>query len=116
MAKSVISAFEEFLKNTINLDAEQVKKARNSRDWLIEEIKKFPEKNEKFPDFYLEKNINFGSFARKTKKRPLDDIDIMICLNAKNGTYYEHTHDDIKITINSEEKNYKHYVIVILIT
>lgn len=96
MAKTVIQAFNEFMTNTVNLDPEQTKKARGSREWLVGQIQLFPDKDNKFPKIYTEKNIFFGSFSRRTKKRPLDDIDIMICLNAEGCTYYEFS-DKIEI-------------------
>ena len=89
MAETVIQAFNEFLTNTVNLDPIQTKKARGSRDWLVGQIQVFPDKDNKFPQIYTEKNIFFGSFSRRTKKRPLDDIDIMICLKADGCTYCE---------------------------
>ncbi len=89
MATTVIQAFDDFMVNTVNLDPEQTKIARGSRDWLVEQIQSFPNKDGTFPEIYTEKNIFFGSFARSTKKRPLDDIDIMICLKADGCTYNE---------------------------
>ena len=82
MAKTVNAAFDEFMKDYVNLDAEKTKKARSSRDWLVEQILSFPDNDSDFPAIYTEKNIFYGSFARKTKKRPLDDIDMMIVLKA----------------------------------
>lgn len=76
MATTVDGAFSEFLRDYINLDPEDTKKARNSKDWLIGNINKFDWSIEGFPKLYPEKHIQFGSFSRKTKKRPLDDIDI----------------------------------------
>ncbi|MFN2423862.1 MAG: hypothetical protein ABR572_08815, partial [Cryomorphaceae bacterium] len=38
-----------------------------------------------FPNDYPDKHIKFGSFARNTKIRPLDDIDLMYCLGAGNA-------------------------------
>ncbi len=106
MATTVISAFDEFLKNTVNLDSEQTNLARNSRNWLIDRIHNFPINDLSFPTLYSEKDISFGSFARRTKKRPLDDIDIMICLSAMGGVYYEYT-DKIELTINENVKSLK---------
>jgi hypothetical protein len=106
MATTVTSAFNVFLKNTVNLDAEDVKSARNSRTWLIGKIHAFPIHDSSFTDLYSERDINFGSFDRNTKKRPLDDIDMMICLNAKGGSYNEYI-DRIEITIDSSVKNLK---------
>lgn len=89
MAKSVISAFNIFLKDIINLDSEQTKNAKSSRDWLVEKVNNFQDIFTEFPKVYKDKNIFFGSFARRTKKRPLDDIDIMIALNAEGSSYIE---------------------------
>jgi hypothetical protein len=97
MATTLIQAFNEFLVNTVNLDIEKTKKARGSRDWLIGQIEHFPDDDDKFPLIYNEKNIHYGSFARRTKKRPLDDIDIMICMKANGCTYLEYA-DRIEIT------------------
>ncbi|MBS9383658.1 MAG: hypothetical protein HEQ24_05270 [Dolichospermum sp. BR01] len=100
MAKTVNAAFEEFLKDYINLDPQDTEKARSSRDWLIiEQIHSFPERDLYFPTLYSEKDIYFGSFARRTKKRPLDDIDIMIALSAEGSTYYEYSSDFIEIYV-----------------
>ncbi|WP_367155198.1 hypothetical protein [Methylomonas sp. HYX-M1] len=106
MATTVTAAFNEFLKDKVNLDRNKVSTARSSRNSLIDEIHKLPSKDSSFPDLYSDKDINFGSFERKTKKRPLDDIDMMICLNAKGATYYEYS-DRIEITVNPDAKNLK---------
>lgn len=100
MATTAISAFNEFLKDKVNLDPEDTKRARASRDWLVDRIHEFPSKDNSFPLFYQDKDIFFGSFARKTKKRELDDLDIMICLNGKDGCYNEHS-DHIEITVTN---------------
>lgn len=94
MAFTVNSAFEEFNKNIVNLDPVKTKRARSSRDWLIAQINSFPEKIEDFPDLYKEKHIKFGSFARNTKIRPLDDIDLIITFSASDdegnrASYFE---------------------------
>ena len=83
MAATVDEAFDEFLKNTVNLDKDQTAKARTSRDNLMQHITDFS-KDDDFFDVYSERNLKFGSFARRTKIRPLDDIDLMICLSASN--------------------------------
>jgi hypothetical protein len=100
MATTVIQAFNKFITDTVNLDPVQTKKARESREWLVGQIQNFPDKDNKFPGIYKEKNIFFGSFSRSTKKRPLDDIDIMICLKADGCTYNEY---NSKIEINVPE-------------
>ena len=91
MATTVISAFNEFLKDKVNLDPEQTKKARASKDWLINQIHNFPINDTEFPKLYSDVNIGFGSFARKTKKRPIDDIDLMIGISAEHTTYTEYS-------------------------
>lgn len=101
MAKTVNDAFDEFMRDKIDLDPDVVKKARNSRDNLIENINDFD--NDDFFRFYREINIQFGSFARKTKKRPLDDIDLMIGIAADGATYNSSDPwNDVRITASKE--------------
>jgi hypothetical protein len=100
MALTVNEAFNEFLRDVVNLDLEQTKKARSSRDWLFGQIAGF-QADATFPVAYPDININFGSFARRTKKRPLDDIDMMIGLSGQ-GAYYTEFTDEITITVNPE--------------
>lgn len=99
MVKTVEAAFEKFLKDYVNLDKVETDRARKSRDWLVnQQIKIFPDKEETFPNLYNEKSIYFGSFARKTKIKELDDIDIMIALSAENGSYVEYL-DKVEIIV-----------------
>src|ERR1700744_6377720 len=86
MASTVDNAFSEFLSDTVRLDAERTKVAKASKNWLKDEIKKFPDDGE-FPSLHPDLSIDYGSFSRKTKKRPLDDIDTMIILHAQGATY-----------------------------
>ncbi|OFD66079.1 hypothetical protein BWGOE6_04040 [Bacillus mycoides] len=79
---------DNFIKEKINLDAEITKIARNSRDFLYEQLKSLPGKADNFPRLYPNKEIyNYGSFSRKTKIRPLDDIDFMLVFSADGSTY-----------------------------
>ena len=87
MATTVNSAFNEFNKDIVNLDSNRTIKARSSRDWLIEQLNLFPEKVNNFPRLYDDKHIKFGSFARNTKIRPLDDIDLILTFNAQRSTH-----------------------------
>lgn len=98
MVKTVEAAFEKFSKDYVKLDRNETNKALKSRDWLVQQIKTFPNKEKTFPNLYSEKNIYFGSFARKTKIKDLDDIDIMITLSAENGSYIEYS-DKIEIIV-----------------
>lgn len=99
MVKTVNEAFDIFLTDYVNLDPDETKLARASRNWLISQIHSFPSKDLRFPRLYTEKDIFFGSFARHTKKRELDDIDIMIALNAEGAVYNELT-DKIEIYVS----------------
>lgn len=110
MATTVISAFDEFQKNIVNLDPEKSRLARSSRDWLFARIGELPDKHDDFPKLYEENNIAFGSFSRRTKIRPLDDIDMISCLHASGGTYIAHRYNDVRITVNdtSRLKEYCH--------
>ena len=101
MASTVIQAFNEFMKDTVNLDSEVTKRANSSRDWLISQIANFKSKDSDFPTSYEDINIVFGSFARKTKIRELDDIDMMIGLSGQGSTYLTYS-DKIEITVSSE--------------
>lgn len=103
MADTVNNAFNEFMKETINLDPDDTLTAKKSRQYLVDQILTFPETDKEFPKIYIEHYNFFGSFSRSTKKRPLDDIDILICLNASGCTYRE-TNNHIEIeTINAVE-------------
>jgi hypothetical protein len=106
MATSVISAFNEFQKDYVNLATANSDKAITSRDWLLGQIRAFPDRDTNFPALYTERDIFFGSFARKTKKRPLDDIDIMICLHAQGGNYSE-TSNGIEINVADDATSLK---------
>ncbi|MES9844132.1 MAG: hypothetical protein ABW131_05735 [Candidatus Sedimenticola sp. 6PFRAG5] len=89
MATTVTEAFNIFQKDHVNLDPEVTKQARSSHGWLIGVINGFDGNVDHFPTLYTEKHISFGSFARNTKIRPLDDIDKIICLHAEGSTYQE---------------------------
>ncbi|MDT1513636.1 nucleotidyltransferase [Escherichia coli] len=86
MATTVIAAFNEFMKDTVNLKKADTDDARASRDWLIGKMNDF-EKDDKFPVSFPAIHIAFGSFARRTKIRPLDDIDLMFGLTGQGATY-----------------------------
>ena len=91
MATTVNNAFEEFMRDSVNLIPEKTSMARRSRDNLINNINGFSEEDDFF-SIYSNKNLKYGSFARKTKIRELDDIDLMICLSAEGvRTYVEYT-------------------------
>jgi len=94
MATTVDNSFAQFLTNTVRLDPERTKIAKSSMKWLIEEIIKFPADG-KFPTLHPDVYIEYGSFSRKTKTRPLDDVDLMIILHAQGATYNEYSNPTI---------------------
>jgi len=102
MALTVNAAFEEFNKNIVNIDIEKTKQARSSRDWLVEQLKTLPSKIDNFPRLYNEKHIKFGSFARNTKIRPLDDIDLILTFSADGATYSESLLDSSTYYIHAD--------------
>lgn len=84
--KSLETKFDSFIKNIIDLNKNDVKKACKSRDSLIESIIAILKKNWFF-NVYEEQNLNYGSFENGTKILELDDIDIMICVKANYRKY-----------------------------
>lgn len=92
MARTIQSALKQMIEETVNMPSERAKKARASRDWLLERIESF-EKNKQYLCFCKKFNLHFGSFARRTKVRPIDDIDIMIGLNGYLLYWYEDIYD-----------------------
>lgn len=92
----------EFIKKHIDLDSDVTKKARLSRKFLYKQLEELPSKAENFPRLYPSRQIyNYGSFSRKTKIRPLDDIDFMLVF-AADGTTYEDFGDEVKLTVPEE--------------
>ncbi|WP_037290815.1 hypothetical protein [Saccharibacillus sacchari] len=98
MATTVNSAFNEFMRDYVNLDSNVTASARSSRNWLIQQIDKF-DQQDGFPTLYSDIDIHFGSFARKTKIRELDDIDLMFGLSAQQSTYLEYSSGKVEITV-----------------
>ena len=86
MALTVNDAFKVFMKDIINLDADVVESAKKSRDNLLDNIAEFDNATDFF-NLWGDINIQFGSFARKTKCRELDDIDLMIGILGGGATY-----------------------------
>lgn len=115
MASTVVIAFDEFMKYAVNLDPSQVSSAISSRDWLLGQIQTFPNSDLSFPALqprYSTNHIAFGSFARKTKTRPLDDIDLMVCMNADGCQIMQYSHDNIELHLPTNYSgrlaNYRH--------
>tara|TARA_R110002060_G_scaffold73990_1_gene83043 strand:- start:974 stop:1966 length:993 start_codon:yes stop_codon:yes gene_type:complete len=105
MPTTVTAAFNAFQRDSVNLDPTRTKSARSSRDWLVGKINGFAD----FFPLYTEKHIHFGSFARRTKIRPLDDIDIMIAMMGQGCTYSEDILGKITINVPDDCEAYKYY-------
>lgn len=107
MSKTVNGAFDKFMKNSVNLTPTSSQGARASRDWLVDRIIKLQHTVSGFPLLAVEHNMYFGSFARKTKIRPLDDVDLIICLDAQHSVYIEgSSHIELVCKDNSELERY----------
>jgi hypothetical protein len=89
MASTVIAAFEEFLSDPVNLDPGVTDTARASRDWLVGQIHTLPANHADFPALYQGFSLFYGSFNRRTKIRELDDVDLIIGINALGTTYLD---------------------------
>lgn len=97
MATNVNEAFDQFMKNSVRLDTTRSDVAKNSKKTLVGEIEKFPDDG-KFLLLHPDISIDYGSFSRKTKIRPLDDIDLMIVLHAEGNSRNEYS-DRIEILV-----------------
>jgi len=84
MATTVNAAFTEFMTDYVRLDNGRNEVAKKSKTNLIEQVNKFPNDG-KFPRYYDTVSIEYGSYSRRTKIRPLDDIDMMFILHAEGG-------------------------------
>jgi hypothetical protein len=82
MAQTVSAAFNAFRQNQVDLDPEQTRKARASRDYLFNQITSLGNSDPGFPRI-LANYRAYGSFARNTKLRPLDDIDFLVLLHSQ---------------------------------
>lgn len=79
MPRSVGGAFTEFRRDTVDLDPEEARRARASRDYLYGQMKWLENNHGAFPR--SSGFVPYGSFSRKAKIRPLDDIDFMVVLD-----------------------------------
>jgi hypothetical protein len=82
MPYTVWGAFDAFREDTVDLNAHQSDQARSSRNYLFTQIKSLNTNDRNFPR--VSTFIPYGSFARKTKIWPLDDIDMLIVLDGRH--------------------------------
>ena len=102
MAKTINEAFSEFMQNSVDLDPKDVVTARYSRDNLLENIGELDCRG--FFRLYPDVNIQFGSFARKTKKRPLDHVPEKSNVGGLNGGLSGGLSGGLKIELNETQQ------------
>ena len=76
-------AFEQFRSEKVDLEPVDVDKARRSRDYLKDQLVRINNGDSSFPRLTGE-FMAYGSFARKTKVRPLDDLDMLVMLQGQS--------------------------------
>lgn len=81
MARTINAALNELVQEKVNLIKSRTDAGRRSRDHLLAQIKLLNTNSLEKLDFEETYNLPFGSFSRRTKVKPLDDIDQMIGLN-----------------------------------
>lgn len=106
MAKTVNGAFDEFLANTVRISATTSEKAKGSRNFLKNEIK-FLSDNNYFLMIAPTMHCNYGSFERKTKTKPLNDIDLIIALNGSIAELSNDYSNSVTIKYTGNDKLYK---------
>src|SRR5262245_32191839 len=85
MPYTVPYSFDYLREHYVDLDPDDVQKARDSREYLKEQIEKVAAEVSYFPELNGGYR-GFGSFARKTKVTPLDDIDLLLLISAGEGS------------------------------
>lgn len=102
MNKTVEEAFSKFVRDVVELDSSKVAAARESVGNLLDNIHEFDGQNGFFR-LYKDVDIQFGSFARGTKCRELDDVDIMVCISANGATYQRTSNfEDIEMYVDGD--------------
>jgi hypothetical protein len=87
MAYTVGGAFDYFRSNYVDLGSKNTQTARSSRDYLQGQIKNLDGTYPGFPKL-TGGFMGFGSFARRTKILPLNDIDFFVILKSSNTKEY----------------------------
>ena len=85
MAKTATEAFRIFRQKSVDLEPTETAKARASRDFLQNQLRELFGKNSDLPN--IKNYSSFGSFARRTKIRPLDDIDLLVVLDGSDISF-----------------------------
>lgn len=100
MSRTINGALNELVQEKVNLIKSRTDAGRRSRDHLLTQIKLLNTNSLEKLDFEEAYNLPFGSFSRRTKVKPLDDIDQMIGLNGGKLIWNEATaYDEAIISI-----------------
>ena len=107
MARTINGALNELVQDKVNLLKSRTDTGRRSRDHLLAQIKLLNANGVEKLDFAETYNLPFGSFSRRTKVKPLDDIDQMIGLNGGKLVWNEASNYDkaiisIKLSLKSK--------------
>ncbi|MHB8390677.1 MAG: hypothetical protein ACYDA1_00030 [Vulcanimicrobiaceae bacterium] len=94
MPQTVSASITKFRTDSVDLTAETTMVARSSRDFLFEQIKTLAKSS-----ILSGSTLSFGSFSRRTKMQPLDDIDCLAMLRCGNAALIKSGYTyDLKIT------------------
>ena len=80
MSQTVGGAFARFRELTVDLEPDVTKAGRSSRNFLIGRLASVASTSPEFPRL-ASQSRPYGSFARRTKIQPLNDIDFLLGLN-----------------------------------
>ncbi len=100
MPNTVSAAFNLYRSDVVDLKDGDSDDAKSSRDFLVSQIIRIASTVDDFPRLYDDNLfLPFGSFSRKTKFRPLDDVDLLQLLYGYLGTaiYYSENTYNIRI-------------------
>jgi len=87
MPNTLSAAFNLHRSRTVDLNGDHTENAKNSRDYLVGKIVDIAATVIDFPKLYDNGYyLPYGSFARKTKVNPLDDIDLLQVLHGCGGS------------------------------
>ena len=104
MSRTVSSAFNLYRSTIVDLEDGDSDSAKASRDYLVGQIIRIASTVDDFPRLYHDNlYLPFGSFARKTKFRPLDDVDILQLLYGYSGTAIWYAPNTYEIRIYDQE-------------
>lgn len=104
MPYTVWGAFKKFREDTVDLNSDEADTARASRNYLFEQLKILARDNPGFPRLYGD-YLSFGSFARKTKIQPLDDIDILLILKCLGAKVFQSPVSNFKYRLKLTDKH-----------